>query len=56
MSSSDVVLPNGEVMKEVSDEGYKYLGVLQNEVNVNDEMKGMVSGEYFRRLDSLLGT
>ena len=41
-------------MKEVSGERYKYLGVLQNEVNMNDEMKRMVSGEYFRRLDSLL--
>ena len=30
VSSADVVLQNGEVMKEVSGEGYKYLGVLQN--------------------------
>ena len=31
-------------------EGYKYLGVLQNEKNMNDEMRGRVSDEYYRRV------
>ena len=54
MRSMGVAHPNGEVMKDVSEEGYTYLGVLQNERVMNDEMKGKISAEYLRR-GKLLG-
>ena len=34
-----VMLPSGDVMKDVDEGGYKYLGVLQNEVQMSKEMK-----------------
>jgi len=42
------------VMKEVDENGYKYLGVLQSEKVMNKEMKGKISKEYMRRV-KLLG-
>ena len=41
--SSGVELPSGDMMNEVDDEGYKYLGVLQDAVAKNKEMKEKVS-------------
>ena len=45
-----IELPNGKMMKEVSEEGYRYLGVLEGASILNKEMKGMVKGEYLRRV------
>ncbi len=47
-------LPSGEVMQNVEDDGYKYLGVLQKEKFLYKEMKKKVRKEYFRRLGCLL--
>ena len=49
-----IELPSGEVMKDVDEEGYKYLGVLQKDEVMSGEMKDKVKTEYFRRLVSLL--
>ena len=46
-------LPSGEVMKEVDEDGYKYLGVLQTEKLMNREMKERVRDEYLRRVKLL---
>ena len=43
-------LPSGEVMKEVDENGYKYLGVLQTEEVMDKEMKRRVRDEYLRRV------
>ena len=40
-------------MKEVEEDGYKYLGVLQAEVQMNKEMKEKVEKEYLRRVKLL---
>ena len=45
-----IVLPNGEVMKSVDSEGYRYLGVLEGANILNREMKEKVSKEYLRRV------
>ena len=45
-----IVLPNGEVMKEVDKEGYKYLGVLEGADILNRDMKEKVRKEYLRRV------
>ena len=47
-------LPSGEVMADVEEEGYKYLGVLQTDDFMYTEMKKKVKKEYFRRLKLLL--
>ena len=36
-------LPSGEVMKDVDQEGYKYLGILQTDVMMTKEMKKKVA-------------
>lgn len=45
-----IELPSGEVMKEVEEAGYKYLGVLEGAGIKNKEMKEKVRGEYLRRV------
>ena len=45
-----IVLPSGEVMKEVDDNGYRYLGVLEGAGIMNKEMKKKVKEEYLRRV------
>lgn len=43
-------LPDGERMKTVSEDGYKYLGVLELDGVLNDEMKVKLKGKNIRRL------
>ena len=43
-------LPNGEEMKEVDENGYKYLGVLEGTDIMHKEMKKKVKEEYLRRV------
>ena len=53
VASEGVELPSGEVMKDVDEDGYKYLGVLQAESVKNREMKEKVRNEYLRRVKLL---
>ena len=48
-----VELPSGDMMNEVDEEGYKYLGVLQDAAAKNKEMKEKVGKEYLRRVKLL---
>ena len=50
--SDGVELPRVEVMKDVDENGYKYLGVLQAENVKSREMKDKVRTEYLRRVKS----
>ena len=45
-----IVLPSGEAMKELDENGYKYLGVLEGADIMNREMKKKVKKEYLRRV------
>jgi len=45
-----IVLPDGQVMKEVDEGGYKYLGVLEGADIMQREMKEKVRNEYLRRV------
>ena len=56
VKSKGVELPDGEVMKEVEEEGYKYLGVLESDDILMDEMKEKVRREYFRRVKAAAGS
>lgn len=43
-------LPDGQMIKEVDDGGYKYLGVLEGADIKTKQMKGMIRNEYLRRV------
>ena len=49
-----VVLPNGETMKEIEEDGYKYLGILEMDRIMEGEMRSKIVKEYFRRLKLIL--
>ena len=45
-----IELPDGKVMQEVEEDGYKYLGVLEGAGLMNKKMKESVQQEYLRRV------
>ena len=49
-----IELPDGKRIREVTHDGYKYLGVLQFDFIMNREMKEKVKSEYIRRVKKLL--
>ena len=49
-----LVLPSGDVMKQVDEEGYKYLVMLEIDKVMEEEMKIRTRDEYFRRLRLIL--
>ena len=49
-----IELLDGEVIKELDEQGYKYLRILQSDTVMEKQMKGKVKVEYFRRLKLLL--
>ena len=50
VKSVRIELPDGEVIKELDENGYKYLAILQSDTVMEKQMKGKVKEEYFRRL------
>ena len=55
--SVDIVLPDGKVIRSLQEgQSYKYLGILEAETFLGEEMKLKVSKEYFRRLKKALKT
>ena len=53
MECKGVVLHSRDVMKDVDEDGYNYLGVIQNKVHMNREMKEKIEKEYLRRIKLL---
>ena len=52
--SQGITLPGGEMIKEIEEDGYKYLGVLEAEMIMEKEMKQRLKGEYYRRVRLLV--
>lgn len=50
-----IVLPDGQVMKEIDNSGYKYLGILETDW-LKEETKDLISKEYKCRLKLVLKT
>ena len=44
------VLPDGQLVKEVDEKGYRYLGVLEGAAIKTKEMKDLIRNEYLRRV------
>ena len=53
VKSEGIVVPSGDVIKEVERSGYKYLGILQECDVKHREMKEMIKSEYLRRVKLL---
>ena len=54
IKSEGIELPDGKLIQEIDDNGYKYLGILQCDGTMEREMKERVQDEYYRRLRLLL--
>ena len=51
--SEGIEVPSGEMIREVGEEGYKYLGVLQECKVKNKQMKEIVREEYLKRVKAV---
>ena len=49
-----IELPNGEVMKKIDEEGYKYLGIVEYDKIKESEMRSKFKKEYLRRIRLVL--
>ena len=53
VDSSGIDLPDDQHIGEIGEEGYKYLGILQLDQNLNTKMKVKITSEYIRRVKKL---
>ena len=56
ISGEGIELPDGQVMRDLGEQGYKYLGVLEASNIKMEEMKAKTSKEYIRRVKLLLNS
>ena len=53
VGSSSIDLPDEQLIREVEEEGYKYLGISQLGQILNTQMKGRITSEYIRTVKKL---
>ena len=53
VDSSGIDLPDDQHIGEIGKEGYKYLGILQLDQNLNTKMKVKITSEYIRKVKKL---
>ena len=53
VGSSGIDLPDYQHIKEVREDGYKYLGIMQLDKILDTKMKGKITSEYLRRVKKL---
>ena len=53
-SADGIELPSGEKMKEIEEDGYKYLGILEYDRVKEQKMKDKFRNKYFRRAKLIL--
>ena len=54
MKCDGIVMPGNEIMKDLEEEGYKCLGILEIDNVKHEEMKEKLKKEYIRRVRSML--
>ena len=54
VKSEGISIPNGKMMKNIEEGGYKYLGILEADGVKHEEMKGQIKKEYIRRVRNIL--
>ena len=50
VGSSGIDLPDDQHIREVEEEGYKYLGISQLDQTLNTKMKSKITSEYITRV------
>ena len=53
VQNDGIVLPDDQVIKNVDESGYKYLGIIQQDGIMNGKMKAKTKEEYFRRVKKI---
>ena len=53
-SSEGITLPDGKVLKDLTEEGYRYLGILESDKILHEEMKKQTTKEYLHRVKKIL--
>lgn len=54
VKTDGVVMPDGDVMRQIEDDGYKYLGIMEMDQIMESTMKAASGKEYLRRLQLIL--
>ena len=54
MSSEGLSLPDGQVLKDIDDTGYKYLGILEHDKVKEKKMEDVFTAEFKRRIKLVL--
>ena len=54
IDSSGIDLRDDQHIGEIGEEGYKYLGILQLDQNLNTKMKVKITSEYIRRVNKVV--
>ncbi len=54
VNQNGIALPNGQIMKEIDENGYKYLGIVEMDKIKETDMKDKFASEYKRRLKLVL--
>ena len=47
-------MPDGKMMKNIEEDGYKYLGILETDGVKHEEMKDQIKKEYIRKVRNIL--
>ena len=54
MKTDGMMMPDGNVMRQIEDDGYKYLGIMEMDQIMESTMKAAFGKEYLRRLRLIL--
>ena len=54
VKSEGISMPNGKMLKNIEEGGYKYLGILEADGVKHEEMKDQIKKEYIRRVRNIL--
>ena len=54
VKSEGISMPDGKMMKNIEEGGYKYLGILEADGVKHKEMKNQKKKEYIRRVRNIL--
>ena len=52
--SEGISMPDGKMMKNIEEDGYKYLGMLEADGVKHEEMKDQIKKEYIRRVRNIV--
>ena len=52
--SEGISMPDGKMMKNIEEDEYKYLGILETDCVKHEEMKDQIKKEYIRKVRNIL--